>query len=380
MSGRSKRDRRRERGASWLGDSPASEEENNRDLAENTAGIYGLDGLDLGGSTRITVKSIDLHSIQPDPTQPRRAVPSAVRAAVDPTQAADLLAAWIGQSALDENTVAGLVNGDEHLMAEPEGEDHLSDFDPLTLSLLKVIEIAASIKRDGLTNPITVIKRDGRYEIETGERRWLAYHLLNMTDPDGDWAHIPARVMDDFSVWRQATENTARDDLNGVARARQLALLLMDLHKRDGAQFEPLSAFEHEQDFYAQVADGNTWRVPRGKGQALVQAMGLSGTGQVRQYRAILRLPREVWVHADDNDWTEFEIRNIDGATVTGVTVADDEQAKDKPKKRKPSLIKRFADQQIPTIEKTLRQLKGKDRDKAITYLRQLLEKIEAEK
>ena len=55
MSGRSKRDRRRERGASWLDDNPPTEDNTNRDLAENTAGIYGLDGLDLGTSDRKSV-------------------------------------------------------------------------------------------------------------------------------------------------------------------------------------------------------------------------------------------------------------------------------------------------------------------------------------
>ena len=82
--------------------------------------------------------------------------------------------------------------------------------------------------------------------------------------------------------------------------------------------------FENEQDFYSQVADGNKWRIPRGHGEQLLNAMGLSDASQLRQYRALLRLQPEDWRKGDDENLTEGELRKIinQSYTVTGVTVS----------------------------------------------------------
>ena len=186
---------------------------------------------------------------------------------------------------------------------------------PIEASFLHLVELAASIRRDGLTNPITVVRKGPKYTIETGERRWLAYHLLNAyfesfgDSSEEDWSKIPARIMDEANVWRQASENNARDNLNAVSKTRQLALLLMDLLGRE--HFQPFEAFEVEQDFYAQVADGNEWRIPRGSGEMLLNAIGLKNPRQLRYYRALLRMPNELWIQADDLDLTEGAIRDL---------------------------------------------------------------------
>jgi len=198
-------------------------------------------------------------------------------------------------------------------------------------SLMKIVDLAASIRRDGLTNPISVVRRGNNYELETGERRWLAYHLLHWKFGENDllpnnkqrnWSRIPARIVKEVDIWRQASENNARDNLNAISKARQLALLLMDLHGWDN--FVPFDKFEHEQDFYSQVADGNEWRIPRGHGEQLLNAMGLSDASQLRQYRALLRLPFDTWRKADDENLTEGELRKIQNQsyTVTPVTVS----------------------------------------------------------
>ena len=64
-----------------------------------------------------------------------------------------------------------------------------------------------------------------------------------------------------------------------------------------------------ERDYYAQVADGNEFRVPRGEGERLLNAMGLKNPTQIRQYRQLLRLPDDVWQDADDKNLTEGEVR-----------------------------------------------------------------------
>jgi hypothetical protein len=234
----------------------------------------------------------------------------------------------VRNGAVDETAAQGIASEnafsyEPHLIGqEIEREEGIGI---LELSLLELVDLAASIRRDGLTNPVTVAQTGDHYQLETGERRWLAYHLLHwfFEDERDKWAKIPARIVEHVDVWRQATENTARANLNAIGRARQFAILLMDLLAQSGAEFRPFEAFEQEQDFYAQVADGDVWRVPRGKGELLLNAMGLKHVGQLRHYRALLRLPNEVWREADDTNLTEGEIRYSDADTVTPVTVQD---------------------------------------------------------
>jgi hypothetical protein len=61
--------------------------------------------------------------------------------------------------------------------------------------------------------------------------------------------------------------------------------------------------------FYAQVADGNIYRVPKGFGERILQASGLKSRAQLQQYRALLDVPDEVWMQADEEDWPEGRIR-----------------------------------------------------------------------
>lgn len=258
---------------------------------------------ELAGAKREKIELIDIDQIVPDPRQPRRAIPSAVRAASRTASVKDYLGHWFNISGAHALNVAGLIEGTAQL---PE------DFEPSPLleTFLKLVDLAASIHRDGLTNPITVSRGGGdTFNLETGERRWLSYHLLN--DIYGEaYQRIPARIVPTLDVWRQATENNARDDLNAIGRARQLAILLMDV--LGAGNFMPLEAFDHEQDYYAQVGDGELYRTPRGAAPKIISAMGLRNTRQLRDYRALLRLPREVWTRADDENWTERYIRDLD--------------------------------------------------------------------
>jgi hypothetical protein len=261
---------------------------------------------------RILARPVDIFAIRPDARQPRRVVPAVVRAE-EYSHPGQLLNAWLWYAAYEcdpdasvherasvEPMFKAVIAGEEGARPETAG--------PILSALLAVADLAASIKRDGLTNPITVAGiDDGAYLIETGERRWLAYHLLHHLETPGDWLRIPARVVV-FDVWRQASENNARADLNAIGRARQFAILLMDLLGARGETFAPFDAFYHEQDYYAQVADGERHRVPRGQSEKLLNALGLKNPQQLRQCRALLSLESQIWTAADDENWSQTNL------------------------------------------------------------------------
>jgi len=270
-------------------------------------------------SGRQVAKPISIFDIYPDPLQPRRAIPSPVRIHWDgrPATTATLFDAWFrlateerGEDFKIEPFLLGL---DE--ASRPEEKDLIG---PIYASLIDLLEMAANIRANGLTNPITVANASNGYHLETGERRWLAYHILNIyfEDEQEKWSRIAARVVEDFSVWRQASENNARANLNAISKARQLAILLMDIHQRQrGAKFKTFEQIvgqgESDRAFYAQVADGDTYPVIAGTGEAILTAGGFKTRSLMSEHRSLLSLPDEVWRIADDLNWTQGRIRQL---------------------------------------------------------------------
>jgi ParB/Sulfiredoxin domain len=303
----SKRPRKRDQGLfEGLQDTPS--------LEDSSDAIFGVSPFPV--TPAIKIKFVDIGSIYPDPTQPRRAIPSELRERwnIHENSYEDLIALWFTYMGPDFDLDAYLLDGDtERSQMDQNNQPLLPKFEPadaVQASFIRLLELASSILREGLTNPITISRMGREYMIETGERRWLAYHLLNVYFEDAgeqDWSKIPARVMLERSVWRQATENNVRQNLNAVSRARQLAILLMDIHGWEN--FRPITDFVNEQDFYAQVSDGREWRIPRDKTEQLLKTMSLNNQTQLRQYRTILRVNLMLWQVADDNDWTENSIR-----------------------------------------------------------------------
>lgn len=287
-----------------------NQEQNDLTLEKLSQDIYGGSLERITRPERIEVIAID--TIYPDPSQPRRAIPSVVRRIWDGTPAGVISALKHWQNIVEKE-------GDhayrlrEYIDQAAEGGDRdegsIRKIGPLESSWLLLLNLAASIRRDGLTNPITVYKENGIFRLETGERRWLAHYLLSTIYPEDDYNRIKARRVDEPDVWRQATENNARSELNAISKARQFALLLMDLYGSD--EFRPVTSFDHEKDFYAQVADGQKYRVPRGRGEQISSAMGLVGNEQIRRYRALLRLPHEAWESADDQNLSEYTLRTL---------------------------------------------------------------------
>jgi hypothetical protein len=279
-------------------------------------------------ANRQSASPVDIFAIMPDARQPRRAIPYPVRQRWngDPKQMEMMFSVWV-EMIHDERENHGKAifsdaNGfstekaqDFNLAIYLDAENDIKRPDfvgPLEETLLTLVELAVSIYKEGLTNAITVAPIGLKYQLETGERRWLAYHLLYLHTQDEKYSRIAARTVEQVSLWRQAAENSARLNLNAVSRARQFSVLLMDLLvQKRGEAFTPIDRFEREQLFYAQVANGDQYRIPRNTSERLLAALGLKNEKQLRDYRRLLELPEIVWQIADDLNWTEYSLREM---------------------------------------------------------------------
>lgn len=305
----SKRKKRQESGASWLQTSDSI------GMSLEEAAAVGYD-LQIDTVKHITISNIDIFSIWPDRAQPRRTMPSVIAWDGQPNTVQNALQRWLAALREERQTQendAALWDWLKAVLQQETGDLEALYSDrpgPIETGLLNLVELAASIRSEGLTNAITIARTEnGRYRLETGERRWMAYHLLDSVfgeSETGDgsdgatWQKIPARVVEAFSVWRQAAENNARADLNAIGKARQYALLLMDLIGPD--EFQPVDAFENEQAFYNQAADV---RIPSGKSQLMLEMMGFHHRNAFSRCRAHLKLPNELWTAGDDYDLPE---------------------------------------------------------------------------
>ena len=263
---------------------------------------------------RQVVRPLDIRRVLPDPKQPRRALPYSVRAGWDGQidSLPQVFESWRQLAEAERTTPLDLrayvlADGD-HADADP------ALLGPLEGALLTLADLAANIRRNGLMNSISVVRHGENYQIETGERRWLAHHLLGLMTGETTWQTISARVVEQSSVWRQAGENSARADLNTISKARQFALLLMDLyaHADENENSVTFQGFDAtvppggcDRAYYVQVADAEQFRIPRGKGELMLNAMGLKGRAGFSRFRALLQLPDEIWQMGDDYNWSD---------------------------------------------------------------------------
>lgn len=259
-------------------------------------------------SGRVIAQPTPILTIRPDLRQPRRAIPDVIRGEWDgdPNELVAVLANW---HIACENRLGAEIPIVEILLAGA-GERPEKASDPVVESYLSLLDLAASIKVEGLQNPITIAHKT----IETGERRWLAYHLLNIYSGK-DFSRIPAVEKQKIDVWAQAAENGARAPLNAVGMARQLALLIMDMYARDrGVSFDTYQNVvlpgECDRKFYAQVANGNAFQIKKGMTERVLSVTGLKSKAQISQFRALLSIPDALWMKADSQNWTEGAIRD----------------------------------------------------------------------
>lgn len=316
-----------------LGSGSQSDEERGfMTLADADEALFGA--LDRRDAMRQNVKPVSIFSVLPDVKQPRRAIPLKVRErwSGQSQDIADVFNAWLQFINEErESEKQPPFNLDHYLWSEAvereardendtrAGEDYTPG--PMEATFLKVVDLAISIRRDGLANPVTMHRMNREtYVLETGERRWLAYHVLfayfngeqGKPNERDKWKEISAIVVDEFSVWRQASENTARQDLNAVGRARQFAILMMDLYTKRGEAFEDYNLLvppgKSDRPYYAQVVE---LPVPKGKGEMLLNGLGVSHRAAFTRCRKILSLPDEVWTIADERDISEDELLRL---------------------------------------------------------------------
>lgn len=95
----------------------------------------------------------------------------------------------------------------------------------------KLNELAASIKRHGIVQPIIVRKNGGRFIIIAGERRFRAAHIVGLTTVPV----IVKNLEDDESMEIALIENIQREDLNPVEEAMAIRFLM---HRHDLTQQE----------------------------------------------------------------------------------------------------------------------------------------------
>lgn len=100
---------------------------------------------------------------------------------------------------------------------EPNREQPRKHFDEEALE-----ELAESIKRYGVIQPIIVTKREDYYEIVAGERRWRASKKAGLTT-------IPAIIRENDERRNKEIaliENVQREDLNAVEKATGIKILM----------------------------------------------------------------------------------------------------------------------------------------------------------
>ncbi len=99
---------------------------------------------------------------------------------------------------------------------EPNKDQPRKDFDPELLS-----QLANSIIKHGVIQPLTVREKDGAYQIVAGERRWRAAKIAGLSE-------IPVRIMeltDTETAQIALIENLQREDLNVIEEANGYKVL-----------------------------------------------------------------------------------------------------------------------------------------------------------
>lgn len=274
-------------------------------IAETTPDIAGRG---------VRVVNIVLDRIRPDPAQPRRVLPEPIRSEflAGHLNARQALEQWEALVA-EEAARLGRPRPDWRALLERNPDDRSAEtFEtdppgapgPEEELLRSIVATAATIRHGGQVSPITVVEMDnGSYfRIETGERRYWAHHWLNMWLSNG-FDQIQCIVVPEASPWRQAAENTSREELSAIALARQLATLLLDLYGIRPDYSRPIP-----NDWYRQALD---YRVPRGEGDALRAALGGIQRAQFNRIQALLRLPDTVWELADRYRLEEKRLRYV---------------------------------------------------------------------
>ncbi|MEQ8673271.1 MAG: ParB N-terminal domain-containing protein [Aggregatilineales bacterium] len=272
---------------------------------EDTGADLDVHGsLDIPASGRMVARPVGLDEIRPDLKQPRRAIPQKVRGDWNgnPAKIRDLLMKWKIQCQMQTGKQVDDLG--DVLTGMAELPDEYEDYPGIVGAWVELIRLAQRIYAEGLQNPITIYNADGQKYILTGERRYLAHWLLRLEVDREAWSKIPAQVVS-YSVRQQISENTARRDLNAVGLARCYAMIVMELYREEGKDFrafaEVVRPGQCDRAYYAQVAD---MPAPYGKSGEVMSALNVKNRMSVSRYKSVLNITDDVWMRADDEDWS----------------------------------------------------------------------------
>ena len=277
--------------------------------------------------------SPELDACRPDPHQPRHILPNDLRERLGGgAPAAEVLwETW--QRCLGEPLYQALRSHDlspEEALAKRREEGALDL--ALQLTLEGLVQLAGSIARHGLRNPINVYNLGGgRYQIAEGERRWWAHVLTRDVLLRIEASTILARVhplpAGELAVLaRQQAENVHRRDLSAIARARAITrireALALEVSGTTGSTNPERPPVEQD----VSGTDGSTHLGGRPRhleaitvsqlddltGQRLAELTGRGMTGRtVRLYLALLSLPPEAQALAEAASLGERALRPI---------------------------------------------------------------------
>jgi len=90
----------------------------------------------------------------------------------------------------------------------------------------RIEELAQSVRANGIIQPLVVRRRDERYQIVAGERRWRAAKIAGLSTVPVVIKEIP----DDRLLEITLIENIQREDLNAIETAQAFDHLCRELH------------------------------------------------------------------------------------------------------------------------------------------------------
>lgn len=282
------------------------------------------DVLDAIADSGEMVEALPIMKIYPDVTQPRYILPSRIRSKWNgsPSAMPKLIEDWQREAFASiekkPNYLRDMLEGQVQNIREPKDTQFgAADLPIVYRQFIALVDLAASIHETGLQQPVKVSRQGENYLLIMGERRWMAYQLLNMVF--GTYDKIPA-IISNLQGWErvvaQADENAQREDLTAIGKARQLSRLLIEAHGADKFDTYAKIVVNSDRPYFAQVANGNLWPIPRGMGAKFEKSMKCSGD-MLRRYRAILapfedfEIDNAIWAKADDESWSEGAIRAI---------------------------------------------------------------------
>ena len=274
-----------------------------------------------------------LDQLVPDPNQPRHVVPDDLRERLSAGDPPGEVLWEVWRRCLGEELYGAMRS---HDISPAEALSKRREEGPLDLALQLtlegLVELAGSIVRHGLRQPINVYDMGGgKYRVAEGERRWWAHVYLYTVRLHYEAETILARVQPlpdgDLEVLaRQHAENVHRADLSAVARARAIRqvreVVAQEVSGTQGStnpqSLDPIQGVSGTQ------GSTNLGGRPRHLGAVTVSQLDdltgqrlakLTGKGMsgrmVRNYLALLTLPPDALVLAEAAGLSEKALRPI---------------------------------------------------------------------